>query len=439
MRINKKIIVLLLSVASIQAFAQRSTTSLYSRYGYGELYIPSCNFVQMGNVANGIRSAKQIQFINPAHNTAIEKETFLFQVGSGYSYRNFAQQNQHVSKIDAGIEYMAMAFAVIPKKWGMAAGIVPFNTVGYEIQAADSLAQYTYSGKGGINQFIWSNSISPVKGLSIGANASLLFGKTIYTSNAKVLVDEFSYYTRKQQIYDAKGFMWDAGLQYTYPINDKSSVTFGATYRNKQTFSFHKQSYLGTYNVLEQIDVNKKKRKTITTVYESYTEIDTLHNIITRNIESDIPQQVSFGIGYSIQDKFTGAFDCGYSNWNSVSVWGKPSIYTGNAKFARLGVEFIPDKRGASYFKKIPYRIGLQYNELPISYTFNNTLLKPIDFGISFGSEFLLKQTANSLAVSVITGRRGDISSAQSLQELYTMIKLQINLKETWFLQRKID
>jgi hypothetical protein len=89
--------------------------------------------------------------------------------------------------------------------------------------------------------------------------------------------------------------------------------------------------------------------------------------------------------------------------------------------------------------QKIPYRIGLQYNELPISYTFNNTLLKPIDFGISFGSEFLLKQTANSLAVSVITGRRGDISSAQSLQELYTMIKLQINLKETWFLQRKID
>lgn len=439
MRINKKVLILLLSVASIQAIAQRTTTSLYSRYGYGDMYVPSCNFVQMGNVANGVRSSKQIQFVNPAHHSAIDKETFLFQAGAGYSYRSLTQENQEVSKIDAGIEYLAMAFPVIPKKWGMAAGLLPFNTVGYEIQAMDTLAEYTYSGQGGINQFVWGNSFSPIKGLSIGANLSYLFGKTIYTSKAKVLIDEYSYNTRKSSIYDTKAFMWDAGVQYTYSLNDKSSITLGATYRNKQSFLFNKQSFLGTYNATEQIDVNKKKNKTITTVYEVITEIDTVHNITTRNIESDIPQLLSFGLGYSVTDKYTVAADFGYTNWNDVAVWGKPSAYTGNAKFVRIGFEIIPDKRASSYIKKIPYRIGLQYNELPIVYSFENKQLKPIDFGISFGSEFLLRQTANSLAISVNAGKRGDFSSPNSLQEMYAILKLQINLKETWFLQRKID
>lgn len=439
MRIIKKTIFVALLFASFQAFTQRTTTSLYSRYGYGDMYVPSCNYVQMGNVANGIRSSKQIQFVNPAHHSVIEKETFLFQAGAGYSYRTFSQENQQVSKIDAGIEYLAMAFPIIPQKWGMAAALTPFNSVGYEIQASDSLAQYTYSGKGGINQFIWSNAISPIEGLSVGLNLSFLFGVTDYVSRAKVLVDEYSYNTRKQLSYDTKAFMWDAGLQYSYAITDNSSFTFGATYRNKQTFNFHKQSFLGNYNVTEQIDVNKKKRKTITTVYEVITEIDTVHNITTRNIESDIPQQISVGVGYSVADKYTIACDAGYTNWSDVTVWGKPSEYSDNARFVRLGFEIIPNKRATNYFKKIPYRIGIQYNELPIVYTFDSQQLHPVDFGISFGSEFLLKQTANSLAVSLIAGKRGDMSVSNSLQEMYGIVKLQINLKETWFLQRKID
>lgn len=439
MRINKKVLLITLLFASVQAFTQRTTTSLYSRYGYGEMYVPSCNFVQMGNVSNGIRSAKQIQFVNPAHHTVIDKETFLFQAGAGYSFRTFSQESQSISKVDAGVEYLAMAFPIIPKKWAMAAGLFPFNSVGYEIQALDSLAQYTYSGKGGINQFVWSNAISPFQGFSIGLNLSYLFGSTDYISRTKVLVDEYSYYTRKQITYDSKAFMWDAGMQYTYKINDNSSFTLGATYRNKQSFTSDKQLYLGTYNVIERVDVNKKKRKTITTIYEEYIEIDTIQNDIIQDVASDIPQQLSFGLGYSVTDKYTIACDFGYSNWSDVSIWGKTSAYSSNARFARIGFEIIPDKRAASYIKKIPYRIGLQYSELPVVYTFDSKQLNPVDFGISFGSEFLLKQTANSLAISLVAGKRGDLSAAQSLQEMYAMLKLQINLKETWFLQRKID
>ncbi|HOS85445.1 MAG TPA: hypothetical protein PK199_11055, partial [Bacteroidales bacterium] len=135
----------------------------------------------------------------------------------------------------------------------------------------------------------------------------------------------------------------------------------------------------------------------------------------------------------------TIACDAGYINWSDVTVWGKPSEYSDNARFVRLGFEIIPNKRATNYFKKIPYRIGIQYNELPIVYTFDSQQLQPVDFGISFGSEFLLKQTANSLAVSLIAGKRGDMSVSNSLQEMYGIVKLQINLKETWFLQRKID
>ena len=427
---------LLIQTAS---FAQRQTSSPYSRFGYGEITLPSLQFSEMGSVSNGIRSNSSINFVNPAHHSAIKKETFLFQIGAGYTYRNVSQNTTNASFFNTGLDYFAFAFPIISEKWGSAIGLVPFNSVGYSFYSSDSLANYYYMGDGGINQLVWGHSFTPIKNLSLGFNASYLFGKTNYTSLIEIKNIENAYHTKKYTEYKTNGILWDFGVQYKYEINDLHSVTIGATYRDKQTVGYERTNFLGSYNE-ELISSNiKKNKKTIQTSYAVLTEIDTVNYTTIPDLRTDIPQQISFGIGYKLVDKLTCGIDAGYQNWENIYVYKKYNPDLLNKEFIRAGIEYTPNYRSTNYFKKLPYRAGFHYTNLPISFESENEINEPVEIGFSLGTDLLLRQTSNSLSVSAEFGKRGDLDAIHGIQEKYCIVKLHINLKETWFFQRKID
>ena len=423
----------------LQGYSQRITTSPLSRYSYGDMYVPSLNFSQMGGIGNGIRSSRQINFVNPANHSAINKETFLFEVGTGSTIRNIEQDGLSASIYNTGIEYFALAFPVISQKWGTAIGLVPFNSIGYSINAEDSLATYNYTGTGGINQLVLGNSFTLVKGLSVGFHASYLFGTTRYSSFVAIPNEKDSYNTRKYSEYKSNGLLWDFGLQYQYKLDDTKTLTFGATYRDKQTIGYSKTTFLGSYYAYELTSNIKKNKRTKTSVYTAITEIDTVEFTTVSDLRTDIPQQISVGLGFEIQDKLRVGVDAGYQNWNSIYVYKQTNKDLSKENFVKAGIEFIPNKRSTNYIKRIPIRVGGHYNDLPISYTFQGSQMRPKEFGITFGTELFLKQTANSLNVSFDLGKRGDFTNSKSLIESFCIMKMQINLQETWFFQRKID
>jgi hypothetical protein len=80
--------------------------------------------------------------------------------------------------------------------------------------------------------------------------------------------------------------------------------------------------------------------------------------------------------------------------------------------------------RSSKYFNKLPYRFGIHYKNLPISYSIQSQQANPIDFGISFGTELLLRQTANSLNFGVVLGKRVDIQSDDAFEEIVYAIKI---------------
>jgi len=437
-------------------FAQRQVESPFTRFGYGELFEPSMVFAQMGGVANGLRNASHLNFMNAAHHSAIGKETFLFELGAGYSGRQVRKGSLSYTSHQVGVEYFAMAFPIIPQRWGMALGLLPFSSVNYDLVEYNNAvgSRCDYTGDGGINQLKWGNAVTVFKNLSLGVNVSYVFGNSNYKSMMLVLpeleeqyralfeeeqrkldpdertkfYEEGFYRTSKTSLYNTTGFYLDFGAQYVWKYDENKTFIFGATYQHKTSLKYDEA-------VLAEAFKRWHNRET-----NGYTDIsaDTLSEKSGEGLSTDLPQRISLGVGYETQ-KIKAGIDFGWQQWNNVSVFGEDYSRLANKKFLKMGVERVANTNSTSYFKRLPYRAGFHVSEMPALYTINGAAYKPIDFGVSFGTEFFLRQTANSFNVSFDVGRRGEVPFTNTLYEKYVIMKVKVNLKERWFIKPKID
>ncbi|MCC8144260.1 MAG: hypothetical protein LIO97_10510 [Tannerellaceae bacterium] len=95
LKTDKVLIISLLIVAQLSLWAQNNTNSPYTRFGYGELANRSLGAGRaMGGVGFGLRSAKQINPLNPASYSAIDSLTFLFDVGVIGQFSWYSDNNE---------------------------------------------------------------------------------------------------------------------------------------------------------------------------------------------------------------------------------------------------------------------------------------------------------------------------------------------------------
>ncbi|MFO7867955.1 MAG: hypothetical protein R6U95_01490 [Bacteroidales bacterium] len=422
--LQHRILIILGFFISVTAFSQRETTSPYSRYNYGDIYSNSLHSESAKGGA-GIASVHPtyISFKNAAGHISIPKERFLFEAGAGTNYRELEQGEHNSATNSIGLEYIAFSFPILTSqiKWSSSIGLLPFSTVGSEIFAEDTENKYKYTGSGGINQAVWGSAIQPGENLTVGFHARYLFGKTHKNS-----IDFFeypAYSTEKKQSIKTNGLIWDFGILYSYDIDEKSEVLFGATYRDKQTASYEQNDFFAPFYNIED---------------EPKTYQDTITNDITTDVQTDIPQKIGFGLGYNIHNKLQYNIDVEFTNWKNAYVYNN-SPDTKNTFSFNTGIEYKPDYSGQSYFKRLPYRFGFHYTELPVNETIGQKSLQPIDIGISFGTNFILKQTGNSLTTTFIIGKRGDFSVEEAIKETYIQAKLTVRLQEHWFFKQKIN
>ncbi|MDR1761748.1 MAG: hypothetical protein LBR55_04800, partial [Bacteroidales bacterium] len=437
---NKYIVLSILSFFCVTTtFAQRQVVSPFTRFGYGELFEPSMVFTQMGGIGNSIRSANHLNFVNAAHHSAIAKETFLFEVGAGYSIRQVRKGSLSSTSHKVGIEYFAMAFPIIPQRWGMSFGLLPFSSVSYNLVEYDNAvsSRYDYNGDGGINQLKWGNAVTLFKNLSLGVNASYVFGNSIYMSRVefpemvnylpmegKSQLPIKSYNTLKTTLYNTQGFYFDFGAQYVWKYDENKTFIFGATYQNKSSLKYDETVSLAVFQ--RQYDEKKESE---------YVDkmIDTISKTIREGLSTDLPQRISFGIGYEYAQKIKAGIDFGWQQWKNVSVFESDCSQLKSEKFLKMGFEYIANDHSTKYFKQLPYRVGFHIAEMPVFYTIDNKDYKPVDFGITFGTEFMFRHTANSFNVSFDIGRRGEVPFSNTLYEKYVIMKVKVNLKEKWF------
>ena len=156
---NRKIIIsAIFAIASVYAFAQSSTNSPYTRFGFGDLsdQIFTSN-AAMGGVGHALRSSRHINTMNPASYTSVDSLSFMFDIGFSMKSSNYEENGIKSNARNSSFDYLAIQFRLHPRL-GMAIGFTPFSTVGYNFSNSNYVSNSntvsvtnSYTGDGGTN------------------------------------------------------------------------------------------------------------------------------------------------------------------------------------------------------------------------------------------------------------------------------------------------
>ena len=421
-KINMLILCLLLF--PILANTQTRISSPYSRYGIGELQkVRYGQNLGLSGLSSGFRSNSTVNYINSASYTAFDTTSFVFDVGLNSYFTSLQTDITSEYHNYTSLAYLLFGFPVT-KWWGSSFGLVPYSNVGYKIANAeikDSIGNinYLYEGQGGINRFYWGNSFKIFKGLSVGFNASLLFGSLDRIRTAQ--------FTDSAKIYDAKiknytivnDIQIDLGIQYERQISSNLNLCIGGTF-NIPTKLKSKQNILA-----ERLTIGS-------TGYEVIE--DTVYNVTDKKGNITLPANISGGFVLKNNEKWLAGADISWQNWANFDSFGiKDSLK--NSLQICVAYAYTPSNSSiAPYFKKVQYRTGIHYDKSYLQ--LKNTQIN--EFSISFGLGFPLKRSKSFINFGIELGQKGTVKN-NLVKEQYGKITLGLSIYERWFLRKKYN
>lgn len=423
---------ILASVCITPAVAQSGTNSPYSQYGLGLLNEQSSGFNRgMNGLGLAFREHNQVNYINPASYSALDSLTFIFDAGLSGQITNFNENGHKINANNADFEYAVAAFRAF-KHVGVSFGIVPFTNVGYNYAITDYLNDdrdvaytNTYSGSGGIHQVYFGAGWEFLKGLSVGANISYLWGdidRSVINSYSDGSINTLSkYYTAS-----VKSYKLDVGLQYQLALDKKNALAIGLTYGLG-----HK---LGTDPKCNIISTN-----TMTAVADTAS--------FTVNNGLEIPTSFGAGVMWNHANKFKLGADFSYQQWGSLQypvyrvVNDEPRYeltddYYKDRYKVTVGGEFCNDEMSRRFFDRIRFRAGVSY---ATSYYKINGFDGPDEISASIGFGIPIVNAYNNRSVLNISGQWVHSAANGLLTENTFRINIGITFNERWFMKWKVD
>lgn len=407
----------------ISAHAQNEINSPYSSYGIGDINRSSNGILDaMGGVSYGMQNPYYINFRNPASYAAFDSLSFVADVAGSVYVSNLAQNSKTQQNTYAQPGYLAIGLPVT-RHWRTSLGIMPFSSVGYEISTSSVVdgignVDYTYSGEGGVNQLYWGNAFKICKGLSIGLNASYMFGTIFSYRNAAF--DGNNYLNSFiSDAFQVKGVYLDAGLQYMFNVGENHRVGLGAVYSNTAYIWAKEKLMVNTYSG----------------VYISTTSYDTILYKDDMEGRLNIPQSVGAGFSYTYKNKMTVAGDVTWRNWDNFQFM-RPSDSLHNSISASLGFQYIPDPFSNKFFKKMTFRVGGKYStgELQL----RNKLISEFGVCLGVGVPLTTFNTHSSINIMFEYGKTGTLAN-NLVRQNYFRFSLCFTLQERWYQRVKLD
>lgn len=424
--------VALAAVCIIPTAAQSGTNSPYSQYGLGLLNEQSSGFNRgMNGLGLGFREHNQVNYINPASYSALDSLTFIFDVGMSGQITNFEENGQKKNAKNADFEYAVAAFRAF-KHVGVSFGIVPMTNVGYNYSITGYLNSNrssgyvnTYAGNGGLHQFYVGVGWEIVKGLSVGANVSYLWGDiersvtNSYTDNS--INTLYKYYTAT-----VSNYKLDFGLQYSLNINKKNALTLGLTYGLGHKLNSDPQCMVISNNAMTAV-------------------ADTASFTVNNGLE--IPTTFGAGLSWNHADRLKLGADFSYQKWGSLKypvyrVMNETPSYelTDNYYSDRykvtFGGEFCNNWESRRFFDRIRFRAGVSYAS---SYYKVNGIDGPDEISASIGFGIPIINAYNNRSMLNISGQWVRSSAKGLLNENTFRINIGITFNERWFMKWKVD
>ncbi|MCC6635607.1 MAG: hypothetical protein IT251_08900 [Chitinophagaceae bacterium] len=462
--------------------AQILTSSPYSRYGFGELNLPT--FASSAGFGGSFIAYQQedsiapffINVANPAGLAGLRLSTF--EVGGQGQFTTISNQTASVKKKNVNFSYGTIGFP-LKRIGGMAFGIMPYSTVGYKINSTEEDANigtinYVFQGDGGINKVFLGTGIKPFRRqalkfynsaladtlikyqqtakykrikfskqllseLSIGVIGNYLFG-TINNTTDVIYPGSITYYNAKRQrATQINDFTCNGGIQTHFIIDsvkskqgkrilkEKIKIGFGAFVNTPMTINAKQSTIIYNYSL---------------DGFGNETPKDTALN--SQNNAGTITLPIEFGFGLSVKkgERLTVLVDAAMTQWKEFKYFNTPNTDFRNTYRVSAGLNYVPNKiiRGFSnYHKRVQYRLGASYSDgyLDIKNTAiaNAFVSAGLGLPVGFGR---LDDEIGMVNIAVQYGKNGTLNN-NLLKEDFIRLVVGFTFNKRWFIKYKYD
>ena len=414
----KKIIVVACFFFALMSNAQTGSASPYSFFGIGESRFK-------GNLENrsmaGLsveQDSLHINILNPASFASVRFTTFT--IGGNYTSTSLQTETKSEKAQRTSLDYLAVALPL--GKIGVGFGLIPFTSVGYNIQSTSAAldgVNNVLKGTGGLNKAFFSLGYTVIPNLVVGADVQYSFGR-INNTNLEY-ISGVMIGSQEENKADLNGFTANFGVMYKYKIDKKLNLYSSLTYTPKSKLSSTNTKTVSTVNYNSNFDVAIRD-------VSSEKEIRT---------DLTIPDKLSIGFGVGQTKKWLVGTQMIFQNVGKLTDEFNTSDNVTYRRFSSysIGGHYVPNFNVFSkYYQKIVYRAGLKYTK-------TGTTIKSIDIdekAVTLGFGLPISGSFSNINIGLEYGKRGTTTNGL-IQENYLTLAMSFSLSDKWFRQSKIE
>lgn len=412
--------IILLAVFSslfLIAFSNAQNSSVYSRYGIGDLeYGYSPKMMGIGDLGVTQLDPDHLVITNPASWFSLNQTRIEFSLG----YKGINISNNTDANFTSETEFKGLTFGFpVSKEYGVGvvAGLVPFTRISYQSkgsykspdEAVIPFYNVFYEGKGGISKLFLGSSVFLPFEISAGASLDYYFGNQRYFSKIEFVDNSTNINTTYENNHRSTGFGTTFGL-----ISPNLAAKL-----NLQTFSDIRLGLSINY-------ISSLNSDTLLTSASS-SIIDT---IAVSSTKMKIPLRINSGVSFVINDTYHISVDYAYQPWSKFEFNGLKDNNLRDAQKISLAFEFTPKRTsGMKLIEQTVWRGGLSYEET--QYKFYGKGIN--QFSVFGGLSFPIG-TDNTIDLGLQYAMRGSKEN-NLLKEDFIKLYLGISFGELWFLR----
>ncbi|SHI67810.1 hypothetical protein [Pseudozobellia thermophila] len=426
----RRIVFVLVCLATWGSYAQDGTVSPYSYFGLGET---SANATVENQMMGGIGVYADSIHVNLKNPAAYSKlgvrfgEDFgitTYTAGISHKETRLESFGDKQSSAVTNLDYLSLGFS-LKKGFGVGFGVMPYTSVGYnfvdERGAEGSRIINEYSGDGGLSRLYLSLGYELFKDFSIGVSANYSFG-TIESIRVQS-TEGVQYGIKDERSSKIDGIDLNYAVYYTPQVGEKHTLYTSLRINTQGNLSARNTRQIGSFSLLTQADVEA-------------IDVD-LESQGLKETGITIPTTTTLGVGYGENMKWFLGLEYSYqqlADYSNVFLQIDNLVYDDASRLA-LGGYFIPDRSSFdSYLSRVTYRAGARYEKTGM--VINEKEVN--NFGITFGLGLPLGNNLSNLNLGFELGRRGT-TSADLIEESYFKVNVGLSLNDIWFRKRKIN
>ncbi len=407
-------VVVFLLIAGLSQ-AQEGTTSPYSFYGIGTLKFKGTAENRMMGGIGVFSDSIHLSIQNPAGVAGLRLVNYT--VGASHKYVTQKTETQQQNASTTSLDYMAIGIPM--GKFGASFGLIPFTSVGYNLETVNGDVTTTYAGTGGLNKAFLALAYQITPEFSIGVDANYNFGNIENT--AERVQEGIELGTSEFNQSDLLGFSFNIGAIYKRMISENLQLSSAFTYTPETDFKSENTRVIGSFLVLPSgLQTPRDER-----------------DVDVGDTEFAFPSQFTLGLGIGKPKKwFVGgeytsqktsnltnrSFDIDFVNFTDASKY-------------RMGGYYIPNYNSiGNYWNRVVYRGGIRFEETGIN--INGQSIS--EFGISFGVGLPVGRLFSNINLGIEVGRRGT-TNLGLIQENFFNTFLSLSLNDKWFEKRYYD